>query len=62
MSTPVDGLIAQPALIGGEPHVIGRWGSQGLGYTTATVRAVAATLSEACDQADAMAAKEDTDA
>jgi len=53
----LDGLVAQGALFDGKPHVIGQWGLHGFGYTTATMRAAAASILAACDDADAMAAR-----
>lgn len=58
----IGGLAVQGALFpNGKPRVIGQWGLAGFGYTTDSMRQAAAAIVAACDQADAMAAKEGTD-
>lgn len=55
----IGGLVAQGALFpDGTPHVIGQWGLHGFGYSTKSMRAAAKLILAACDEADAMAAKQ----
>jgi hypothetical protein len=53
----VGGLVAQGVVLPGGPLVVGQWGLHGFGYSTTSMRAAAAAIIAACDEADAMAAE-----
>jgi hypothetical protein len=54
----IAGLHVKGALVDGRPVVAGSWGPMGLGYSTVGVRQALVVLAAACDEADAMAARQ----
>lgn len=54
----VGGLAVHAAVVDGRPVVAGQWGGTGFGYSTTAMRACAAAILAACDDADAMVSTE----